>query len=53
MFGHFDGDRFPHLDHDRRVYPFLYAPYYDYGPDDPWYDPYCDESSPYYDPAYC
>ena len=51
--GHFDGDRSPHVDHDRGFHSFRGVPFYDYDPYDSWVDPDCDPYSPYYEPDDC
>jgi hypothetical protein len=53
-FDRFGPGRFPHLDHDPEVAPYLYYPYYGYDPYYPGtYDAYCDSRSTYYSPQYC
>ena len=50
-FDRFGPGRFPHLDHDREVSPYLYYPYYGYDPAP--YNAYCDSYSAYYSPQFC
>jgi hypothetical protein len=58
--GDFRGHRFEQRrlhdsDDDLGFFIYPYPPYYGYEPDEPgyFYDPYCNEYSPSYDPQYC